>query len=81
MKNKNAELIQNLLEGRTENHLMPFFWQHGEDEATLREYMGVIQKANCGGSFVESRPASRTSAVRSGGMTWILFWKKHVNAG
>lgn len=56
MKNKNAELIQNLLEGRTENHLMPFFWQHGEDEATLREYMGVIQKANCGAVCVESRP-------------------------
>ena len=56
MKNKNAELIQDLLEGRAENHLMPFFWQHGEDEATLREYMGVIQKANCGAICVESRP-------------------------
>lgn len=38
------------------NHLLPFFWQHGEDEATLREYVGVIQNANCQAFCVESRP-------------------------
>ena len=43
----NNELIQTLLENKEENHMMPFFWQHGEDEATLREYMEVIQRANC----------------------------------
>ena len=43
----NNELIQMLLENKEENHMMPFFWQHGEDEATLREYMGAIQNANC----------------------------------
>ena len=48
--------IQSLLTGRVENHLMPFFWQHGEDEATLREYMAAIDGANCHAVCVESRP-------------------------
>jgi len=48
--------VQKLLEGRAENHLMPFFWQHGEDEATLREYMAAIDGANCHAVCVESRP-------------------------
>lgn len=48
--------IQSLLTGRVENHLMPFFWQHGEDEATLREYMAAIDGANCHAICVESRP-------------------------
>lgn len=45
-----------LLEGQSENHLMPFFWQHGEDEATLREYMGIISSSGCRAVCVESRP-------------------------
>lgn len=31
------EKMKVLLQGQSENHLMPFFWQHGEDEATLRQ--------------------------------------------
>ena len=50
------ETIQKLLNGEWENHILPFFWQHGEDEATLREYMKVIHEANCGAVCVESRP-------------------------
>lgn len=49
-------VIKNLLAGKYENHIMPFFWQHGEDEATLREYMKVINEANCKAVCVESRP-------------------------
>lgn len=48
--------IEALLKGKTENHLLPFFWQHGEDEAVLRKYMGVIYEAGCGAVCVESRP-------------------------
>jgi hypothetical protein len=48
--------IENLLKGKTENHVLPFFWQHGEDEQTLRKYMAVIQEAGCGAVCVESRP-------------------------
>lgn len=50
------ELIRALLDGREENHILPFFWQHGEEEATLREYMAAIEKANCRAVCVESRP-------------------------
>lgn len=48
--------INALLEGKGENHIFPFFWQHGEDEKTLRTYMDVIEKSNCGAVCVESRP-------------------------
>lgn len=53
MQNKT---LHNLLVGQVENHLVPFFWQHGEDEATLREYMAAIEEANCRAVCVESRP-------------------------
>ena len=48
--------ITRILQGNADNHMLPFFWQHGEDEATLRKYMDVIQKANCHAVCVESRP-------------------------
>lgn len=48
--------IRQLLDGNADNHMLPFFWQHGEDEATLREYMAAIQGANCNAVCVESRP-------------------------
>ncbi|MDO4285045.1 MAG: glycosyl hydrolase [Eubacteriales bacterium] len=50
------ETITGLLAGQGENYILPFFWQHGEDEETLREYMKVIQEANCNAVCVESRP-------------------------
>ena len=50
------ETIEGLLRGESENHILPFFWQHGEDEVTLREYMRVIYEANCRAVCVESRP-------------------------
>lgn len=52
MKNKT---IQALLEGREENHQLPFLWLHGEDEATLRQMMAVIHGASCGALCLESR--------------------------
>ena len=50
------EAMNALLRGESENHILPFFWQHGEDEATLRKYMKVIHEANCRAVCVESRP-------------------------
>ena len=32
--------IYEALNGKQGNYILPFFWQHGEDEETLREYMG-----------------------------------------
>ena len=48
--------LNELLSGREENHILPFFWQHGEDEETLRKYVNVIHDANIGAFCVESRP-------------------------
>lgn len=51
-----TEKMKRILNGEYGNHLMPFFWQHGEDEATLREYMKVIRESGCRAVCVESRP-------------------------
>jgi len=48
--------VQKLLENNGENYIFPFFWQHGEDEETLRTYMRVIDEANMKAVCVESRP-------------------------
>ncbi|MGN0998459.1 MAG: hypothetical protein ACI4PO_02780 [Faecousia sp.] len=48
--------ITDLLSGKAENHILPFFWQHGEDEDTLRKYVRVMDEANCHAFCVESRP-------------------------
>ena len=50
------QTIEQVLSGQADNHILPFFWQHGEDEATLRELMGAIHGAGCGAVCVESRP-------------------------
>lgn len=48
--------IKRLLENEGGNYIFPFFWQHGEDEKTLREYMKVIDESNIKAVCVESRP-------------------------
>ena len=48
--------IHEALVGKQENYILPFFWQHGEDEQTLREYMGVIQDMGIQAVCLESRP-------------------------
>ncbi|MDR0708906.1 MAG: hypothetical protein LBF77_02435 [Spirochaetaceae bacterium] len=50
------QTIRRVLDGKQDNYIFPFFWQHGEDEATLRTYMRVIHEANIGAVCVESRP-------------------------
>ena len=48
--------LQDVLRREEDNYILPFFWQHGEDEETLREYMQVIYDANIKAVCVESRP-------------------------
>lgn len=48
--------ITKLLNENYGNYIMPFFWQHGEEENVLREYMGVIHGSGIGAVCVESRP-------------------------
>ncbi len=48
--------IRRLLEGKEGNYVFPFFWQHGEPENVLRDYMQVICDSNIKAVCVESRP-------------------------
>lgn len=50
------ERVNQLLEGKGENYIFPFFWQHGESAEVLRGYMRKIHEANIGAVCVESRP-------------------------
>ncbi|WP_140398054.1 glycosyl hydrolase [Lachnoclostridium sp. An169] len=49
-------VISNLLQNRGGNYILPFFWQHGELEDVLREYMRAIHESGIGAVCVESRP-------------------------
>lgn len=44
------------LNGTNENHIFPLFWQHGEEEQTLREYMGKMKESGIHAICVEARP-------------------------
>lgn len=48
--------LEQVLNNQGENYIFPFFWQHGEDEHTLRTYMRVIDECNIKAVCVESRP-------------------------
>ncbi|MGT2906289.1 glycosyl hydrolase [Streptococcus dentiloxodontae] len=39
-----------------ENHLFPFFWQHGEEEEVLIDYIDKIYQSGIEGVCIESRP-------------------------
>lgn len=55
MTQRSAKL-ERLLQGEMGNYVFPFFWQHGEPEAVLREYMKAIYDANLRSVCIESRP-------------------------
>ena len=52
------ERVTQLLENKGGNYILPFFWQHGEEEAVLREYMKAIRnlkfRTNFGYNFSAS---------------------------
>ena len=41
---------------KTENHLVPFFWQHGEDKELLIDYVEKINQSGMKAVCIESRP-------------------------
>ncbi|MGI6326339.1 MAG: glycoside hydrolase family 2 [Saccharofermentanales bacterium] len=51
----NQKLIE-VLNNQGDNYILPFFWQHGEDEAILREEMEKIDACGIGAVCVEARP-------------------------
>jgi hypothetical protein len=44
------------LAGRQANYLLPFIWQHGEDEPVIRAEIARIHEAGIGALCVEARP-------------------------
>ena len=54
--NSISEKITKLLQGKGGNYILPFFWQHGEEENVLRHYMDIIHNSGIGAVCVESRP-------------------------
>ncbi|WP_219837181.1 hypothetical protein [Paenibacillus sp. R14(2021)] len=48
--------LHEVLAGREDNYILPFFWQHGEDEQVLREEMARIHESGIRAVCVEARP-------------------------
>jgi len=48
--------LEDVLNGTEDNYILPFFWQHGEDETVLREEMARIRESGIRAVCVESRP-------------------------
>ena len=40
------ERLKQVLEGNGGNYIFPFFWQRGEEESVLRDYMRAIREAD-----------------------------------
>ncbi len=52
MKNK----LLRVLSGESENHILPFFWQHGEADEIILEELHRIHASGVGAVCIESRP-------------------------
>ncbi|MCM3174942.1 glycosyl hydrolase [Paenibacillus sp. MER 99-2] len=48
--------LTEVLEKKESNYILPFFWQHGEEEHVLREHMQIIDESGIKAVCVESRP-------------------------
>ncbi len=48
--------VKDVLSGNGDNYILPFFWQHGESEEVLREYMKAMNDCGIGAVCVEARP-------------------------
>ena len=61
--------LQKALAGQHDNHILPFFWQHGEDDETLLTELHKIYESGIRAVCVEARPI-RTSERIPGMRTW-----------
>jgi len=52
-----TETLKKILAGKSDNHILPFFWQHGEDDETLLCELEKIYESGIRAVCVESRPA------------------------
>ena len=47
------ERLKQVLQEQGDNYILPFFWQHGEEEEVLRDYVRAIHDANIGALCIE----------------------------
>ena len=48
--------LMDVLQGKEDNYILPFFWQHGESKELLEEGMQRIYDSGIKAVCVESRP-------------------------
>lgn len=48
--------IEKIIDGRFDNHILPFLWIHGEDEIVYRTNIQAIYNANIRAFCIEARP-------------------------
>lgn len=48
--------LKDVLDGRESNYILPFLWQHGEDEQTIRQEIARVHEAGIRAVCIESRP-------------------------
>ena len=49
-------ILKSILENKTENYLLPFFWQHDGHDAEIPACVQKIYESGCRAFCVESRP-------------------------
>ncbi|OAS17840.1 glycosylhydrolase-like jelly roll fold domain-containing protein [Paenibacillus oryzisoli] len=52
MSNRMKEVLQ----GQENNYILPFLWQHGEEEAVIREEIARVHESGIGALCIEARP-------------------------
>ncbi len=55
-ENKMNKRLEDVLNGREDNYLLPFYWQHGDHHDKIPEQIERIRKSGCRAFCVESRP-------------------------
>lgn len=48
--------LTEVLQGREANYILPFLWQHGQEEAVIREEIARVHESGIGAVCVEARP-------------------------
>ncbi|OXM82291.1 glycosylhydrolase-like jelly roll fold domain-containing protein [Paenibacillus rigui] len=48
--------LKEVLKGQEHNYILPFLWQHGEEEAIIREEIARVHESGIGAVCVEARP-------------------------
>lgn len=48
--------LTKVLQGQEQNYILPFLWQHGEEEEVIREEIARVHESGIGALCVEARP-------------------------